>query len=147
MGELVGGEPAPGATDRILVGDLAQRHEQTHVRQHRQRAFIIATACGDLGGQRLVLRRQAFDRIEDHAAGEPEVVVDPLGIAAFGQAVSAQGLVEQDPGMVAGERPPGAVGAEHAGREADEREPGTTVAERRHRRVPPAGISRAQLVP
>ena len=44
-----------------------------------------------------------------------------------------QGFVKQDTGIVAGEWTPRAVGAMHAGREADDQQAGPRIAEGRHR--------------
>ena len=92
-------------------------------------AIRIGAAIGFLAGQRLVLRRQAFDRVEDDRALEPQPVGRIGAILALGQPELEQGRVEQLAGIIAGERPPGAVGAMLAGREADDRQPG--LADRR----------------
>ena len=65
----------------------------------------------------------------------------------FGQAEFGEGAVEEQPGMIAGERPSGAVRAPHAGGKADDGEPGAAVPESGHGRVPPARVPAAQRLP
>ena len=53
-----------------------------------------------------------------------------------------QSGIEQVAGIVAGERPSGAVGAVHAGGKPDNAQPRVRVTKGRHRRVPPVGVLR-----
>ncbi len=57
-----------------------------------------------------------------------------------------QRFVEQDAGVVAGERAPGGVGAVEARREADDQQARVAIAERRHRRAVIRGMLRPALV-
>ena len=56
------------------------------------------------------------------ASTSVEPVVRPRLVVAAGEAELLERLVEQVAGVVAGERPPGAVGAPQAGREADDQQ-------------------------
>ena len=62
-------------------------------------------------------------------------------IAAAREAESRQRRVEQVAGIVAGERPPGAVRAAQAGRQADDQQPRVERAEGRDRRVEPVRLA------
>ena len=72
---------------------------------------------------RLVLRRHAAHRIGDRRADQLQPVVGPRLETARGEAEADQRAVEQVAGIVAGERPAGAVGAAQAGRQADDQQP------------------------
>src|SRR4051794_12377955 len=121
------------------MGDLAERDQDADPGQRRQRSLEIGAAGRDLLGDRLVAGREAFDGVEDDRAIELETIVRVSPIFAPGEAELEQGRVEQLAGIIAGEWPPGPVGALLAGREADDCEPRIAVAERRDRRVPPGG--------
>ena len=56
----------PNRAARAVVGDPAEREQHAHVRQRGKLRGRKRPAGGDLVRQRLVLRRQAFDRVEDH---------------------------------------------------------------------------------
>ena len=64
-------------------------------------------------------------------------------IVAAGKSVFEQGRIEQVAGIVAGERPPGAVGALQSGRETDDQQRGIGGAERGNRRIEPVRLARA----
>jgi hypothetical protein len=66
-------------------------------------------AGADLGRRRLVRGRQAFHRVRDPAAAQPQRVVTPARFGVAAVTVTMQGLVQQDAGEVAGERPAGAL--------------------------------------
>jgi hypothetical protein len=120
------------------VGDLAQRDQHPRAGQRREcRPEIGSAASRDLVRGRLVLRRHAFDRVDDGDAAKPQAVVGSFLVTALGEAELEQRLVEQQPGIVAGERAAGTVGALLARREAAEDQPGLRIPEMRHRRVPP----------
>ena len=70
-------------------------------------------------------------------------VVGPRLEVAAGEAVFLQRGVEQVAGVVAGERPPGAVGAAQARRQADDQQPRVERPERGHRRVEPRRLALA----
>ncbi len=76
----------------------------------------------DLGRRRLVLRRHAAHRVGDARVDELEPVVDARSKAPSGEAVLLQRRIEQIAGVIAGERPPGAVGAAQPRCEADDQE-------------------------
>ncbi len=71
-------------------------------------------------------------RIADPAIDQRQPVIGPRLIDAFGKAVFEQRGIEQIAGVIAGERPSGAIGALHAGRQPDNQQPTVGIAERRH---------------
>jgi hypothetical protein len=119
------------------VGDLTQRKDDLHIGQRTQRDLEIAAAGCDLARFGLVRGRQAFDGVEDDRTGQPETVRRIGTEFPFGETKLEQGRVKQLARIIAGEWPPGPVGAMLAGREAHDRQPRIPVAERRHRSVPP----------
>ena len=110
--------------------------------RQRQIRRQIVVAGADLGRHRLVVRRQALHRVRDPAGDEREAVVAPGRDRLRREAVGMQRRVQQDPGVIAGERPAAGVGAVHPRREPDDHERGVVGAERRHR---PAEVARIRL--
>src|SRR5258707_987769 len=98
-----------------------------------------AVAGRDLRRLRLVLGRHAAHRVGDAAVEEGEPVIGALAIGTAGEAEVPQRVVEQFAGVIARERPPGAVGAAQAGRQADHEEAPILAAEGRDGRVVPIG--------
>src|SRR4249919_529426 len=137
MAECQAGRRQAKATAYAVMRDLAQRDEGGESEQAFDRGPQIWPAIGFLRGQRPVLRRKAFHRVENDRMLEPKPVVTARAIVALSQTELEQGFVEKFASSVAREGPAGTIGAAHAGREADDRQPGIWVAERRHRRVPP----------
>ena len=90
--------------------------------------------------RRLVLRRHAAHRIGDAAVDQLKSVVGMRAVLAAREAVARQRLVEQLAGVVAGERPAGAVGALQAGRQTDDQQARIERAERGDRRVEPGRL-------
>ncbi len=80
-------------------GRLSSRAER------KGRQLCSSSGSGLLAGGR------AADRVDDHRAGERYAVVGPGLVAAGGEAVFDEGLVEQHAGEIAGEGPPVRVGA------------------------------------
>ena len=68
------------------MADLPERKEYLQLRQSRDRRFQVIPARRDLDRQRLVLRRQAFDRVEDDRPLELQPVRRIAAILALGQA-------------------------------------------------------------
>src|SRR5262249_30903215 len=64
-----------------------------------------------------------------------------------GEAEFDQRPVQEAARIVAGERTSGAIGAAQAGRQADDQQTRIAWAERRHRRVEPRRLTRAQVAP
>ena len=126
-----------------VMGDPAERHDRAKLRHGRDGRRQELPAGVDLGRQRLVLRRHAAHRVADPAIDQLQSVVGTRLIDAFGKAVFEQGRIEQVAGVVAGERPSGAVGALHARREPDDQQLRVGIAERSHRRIEPVRFSRA----
>src|SRR5262244_566565 len=81
--------------------------------------------------------RHAAHRIGDAAVDQGEPVVGMRVVVAVGKMVALERVVEQHAGIVAGERPAGAVGALHPRREADDQKARVDRAERGNRRVEP----------
>ena len=119
------------------MGDLPQRHQNSHIRQRGQSFLEIMPARRNLARLRLVPGREAFDRVQDHRSLELQPVAGIGAIFALGQSEFEQSRVEQLPSVVAGEGPAGTVGAMFSWSEANNRKPRVAIAECRHRRVPP----------
>ena len=125
---------------RRLVRDAPQRDDGAQLRHLRDGGFEKIPAGVDLRRRRLVLRRHAAHAVGDAGVDQFETVIRPRLEHAAGEAVFLQRRVEQVAGIVAGERPPGAVGAAHAGGEADDQQPCAQRPERGHRRVEPGRL-------
>jgi len=89
----------------------------------------VAVAAPDFLRQRLVLRRQAFHRIADAAVLQQQRIVGALRYRKAGKTELMQRAIQDYAGMVAGKRPPGAVGRRASRREADDQELGRGIAE------------------
>jgi len=108
----------------------------THLRQAPQLRRQIGVAATDLRRQRLILRGHALDRIGDARLEESQGVVGRYRDRTGCEAGLVQRAVEQHPGMIAGEGPPGAVRAMHTGCKPDDKNTRSRGAERRHRPRP-----------
>jgi len=86
--------------------------------EQRELALEEGAAGLPFGGLRLVAGRGAADDGGDVGALEREAVVPRSGHRLAGQAGAVEAAVEPVTGAVAGEHPPGAVGAVGAGRQA-----------------------------
>ncbi len=100
----------------------------------------------DLGRCRLVLRWYALDRVRDPAARELEPICRGTRRWRACPAEQMQRLVQQDAGMVAGERPSGRVCTVEAGCQPYHQQPCTRIAERRHRCTVVGGVLCPALV-
>src|SRR5450631_261171 len=87
----------------------------------------------DFRGQRLVVRRQALDRIRDSRPLEFEAVVGCRGNGPGGKPELEQGCVQQYAGMVPGEWAAAAIRPVLAGRQAYDEQTCVRIAEGRHR--------------
>ncbi len=94
-----------------------------------------------------VAGRGAAHGVGDQAVDQRQPVVRTGLIAPGGEAQLQQRAVEQHAGVVAGERPPGAVGACPPGGEADDQQPRGVLAEGGDRIVEPARLAGAVLLP
>ena len=131
---------------RGLMRDAAERHDGAQVRhlgdgrrRGTSRQVLISAGVGLFSGgtQRTALVMRA--------STSSSAVVGPRLVVAAGEAEFDQRRVEQVAGIVAGERPAGAVGAAQAGREADDQQPRVERPEGRHRRVEPVRLALAPV--
>src|SRR6185312_3974631 len=123
-----------------VVRDTSERQDGLQVSHFGNRRDEEVPARLDLGRRWFVLRRHAAHRVADAAVDEREAVVRMRFVFAAGEAVPQQGLVEQHAGIVAGERPAGAVGALQARRKPDDQQPRVRRPKRGHRRVEPGRL-------
>ena len=86
---------------------------------------------------RLVLRRNAANRIEDHAVNELEPVVPPAVIDARGEAELDERAIKKLACVVARKGAPRPVGPAQTRRKTDDGDACIGFAEGRNRRVPP----------
>ena len=105
----------------------------------------IAAGC-DLRRRRLVFRRHAAHGIGDPAIDQFKSVVGARRILAARKPVMPKRLVQQIAGLIAGERPAGAVGALQPRRETDDQQPRVERTEGGHRRVEPGRLFGAPFV-
>src|ERR1700730_6510450 len=91
----------------------------------------------DLLRRRLVLRRHAAHRIGDAAVDQLEAVTGAGVILAAGEPELEQRCIEQIAGIIAGDRPAGAIGAAQSRCEANDEEARVGWPERFDRRVEP----------
>ncbi len=129
-----------------LMCDLAQCQDAGVCGQLGQFGGEKAIALADFARLGLVGGRQAFHRVGDAAIDELQTVVDRHRFRCAGVAELMQGLIQQDAGGVAGEGAAAAVGAVHAGREADDQKLGVRVAKRRHRPGMVGGIAGVDVI-
>ena len=116
-----------------IVRDPSQRYDGAQIGHGLDLSDQIRPAGVDLRRQRLVLRRHAVHRVADPAIDQGQPVIGTSQIDAFGKTIFEQGRIEQVAGIIAGEGTPGAVGALHARREADDHQPRFRIAEGGHR--------------
>ncbi len=119
--------------EHCAVGNASKGENHSARRHRRQLGAQIIVTVAHLGPHRLVLRRQALDRIGDSAVQEPQRIAPVQRRRLVAESERVQRLVEQLARVVACERPPGTVGAVHARREPDDQQPRTPRTERRHR--------------
>ncbi len=138
----VGLAPTDGLHDRP-VRDPA---EGQHHRAFGQRVQFVCqepVAGVDLRADRLVIGRQALDGIGDAAIRQLQIIVCGKRLCVRAEAELVQHLVQQDPGVIARERPARPVRTVHAGRQPDDQETRLRIAKRRHR---PTVIVRVALL-
>ena len=96
-------------------------------------------SCRTSAGSGLLPGGRHFTALVIRQSPETQAVVAASDSARVAKPMRVQGAVQQDAGVIAGERPAGAIGAVHPRRETDDEQPVARAAEGRHR---PAVISR-----
>jgi hypothetical protein len=96
-----------------------KRHDNAAGTDRGKLASQVLVAAIHFGGGGLVLGRQALDRIGDTAVPQYQAVVLRRRDRSVREAIIVERLIEQDAGMVAGERTSTGIGAVHAGGETD----------------------------
>ena len=91
------------------VGDGAKRKNRPDPIRRGQFAGEKAATSRDLGGLRLVLRRDTTHGIGDACPVEHETVIRPGIVDTSSKPEFPQGVVEQRARVITGERSPGAV--------------------------------------
>ena len=115
-------------------------------RQPRDARRQVRAAAVDLGADRLVLRRQAFDGVGNAAVKQLETVVRRFRAVASSEPVLVQHPVQQDACMIARERPAGAVRSVHSWCETNDHQPGIHIAKGRHRFAVVTGIAFTNVI-
>ena len=142
-------QPCTEGPDRRIMGNAAEGDDRFEMREAADRGGEEAAAGVDLGADRLVSGRHASHRIGDGGADQLKAVIGARVEAVVGQTEFRQRRVEEVAGIVAGERPAGAVGPAHAGGEADDEQPHRIAAAGRQQGldggVVPGGFAGAQL--
>jgi hypothetical protein len=111
------------------MGYRAKRHDNATGADRSKLASQVLVAAIHLGGGRLVLGRQALDRIGDTAVPQHQTVVPRRRDRSVREAIIVECLIEQNAGMVAGERTSTGIGAVHAGGETDHEQAGPRIPE------------------
>jgi len=132
MAELELGLTIAKGFDNSPMSDPAQRKDDRVFRQGAQLIRKVAIAGIDLGPDRFVIRRQAFDGIRDATIRQHEIVISGYRLRMRSKAKPVQHLIKKNAGMIAGERSSGRIGTVHARGETDNKKPRGLVAERRH---------------
>ncbi len=121
---------------RGVEGHAAQRHHDPQIGQQRDLSLQEGPASGDLGWQRLVVRRRtAADRADEDIAQGQTVVAMPRGRLA-GESGAMQRRVQEVAGAVAGEHAARAIRAVCGRRQADHQHARVLIAEAGHRLAP-----------
>ena len=128
--------PEPDDRRQRGVREPAERDVHPSLLQRRQLALQERPARVALLRRGLVARRGAADRGDDVGAVQPQPVVAPRARRLVGQPGPVQRAVEPVARAVAGEHPPGPVGAVGRRGQADQDDPGVRVAEAGHRAAP-----------
>ena len=102
--------------DHAVMGDAAERDDSAQIRHFRNTCCEKFAAGCELHTGWLVQRWQAAHRISDAGVDEFESIARIGGIGAAGEAETRERIVEEHPGVIAGERAAGAVGAVHSRR-------------------------------
>ena len=138
--EREGGFSHSKRRQRHAVGETAQRQDCLEPRHGHDFRCQEGQAGPALGGRRAVFRRHAAHGVGDPAIGQREPVVRPPVIAAGGETVAGEGVIEQVAGPVAGEGPAGPVRAAQSRRQADDQQPGIERTEGRDGRIVPGRL-------
>lgn len=125
------------------MGNATQRDDDSHSRQRGELSGQVGIAQPDLVRQRLVGWRQTLDCVRDPAVAQPQAVTRGQGFGAARKTVRMQRAVEQDAGVIAGKRSPGAIGAMQSRRQTNDQQPMTLASKRRNRPAVVAGMSLA----
>ena len=116
-----------------LMRDRAQCQHHAPLLQGCQFTLQVAAAGFGFRRRRFVFRRQTLHRIGDATVFQLQSVAARRRHRFRGETEFVQRSIQQNAGGVAGERPAGAVGAVHAGRQSDRQQARVLIAERGHR--------------
>ena len=100
------------------MGDAAQCDNRAQIVHFSDRGFQIIAAGRDFLRRGFVVRRNAAHGIGNPAVEQLQPVVGAGGVMTAREAEFSQSRVKEIAGVVAGERPPGAVGAAQPGGKA-----------------------------
>jgi len=111
----------------------AQRKNKAVRRQLFYLGAQKAVASGQFGRNGKIARRQTLDCIGDPAISQPQAVIDGPGLGTVAEAEAVQTSVQQQAGLVTGERSSAGIGAVQAGCEPHYQQAGFGGPEGRHR--------------
>ena len=115
------------------MGNRSQRENRAARAQFFEFEPEIAVAVAYLSGLGFVLWREALDGIRYAATGQDKAVVTADRLLGRCESEAMQRAVQKNAGIVAGERPAGAVRPVHARGESHNQQACTCVPEGRHR--------------
>src|SRR5262245_40689668 len=136
-------ELAAERAHRGFVGNAAKgnnRAELCHLRNCRSQKVA---ACSYFRRRRLVLGRHAAHRIGDPTVYEFQSIVGMRPVIAAGKTELEQRLVEQDAGVIAGERAAGTICTLQPGRKTDDQYACIDRSKGGHWRIKPGWLSGA----
>ena len=119
-----------------IVRDSPERDDHTHTFQLRELGLQVDVAAADFVRQGLVLRWHAFDGVSDTRITQLQGIVGGDGTSTGAETELMQRFIEQNSGVISGERPPRAIRAVQAGCEANDQDARVCRAKRRDRARP-----------
>ena len=112
---------------------LAQCQQNSRSRQAVNLGTQVMIACLDFIEQRLVLRGETFYRIGNSAVMQLQRIITANGFRLITEAIVKKSLIQQNTGMIAGERPASGVGTVHTRCQTDNKQAGIIVTKRCYR--------------
>lgn len=138
--EVVGASAEIERLQHGAVGDQSQREDRPKPCHRRDLSREELTAGRDLRPLRLVLRRDAANRIGDSTIVQREAIGGVSTVGTVGEAEIPEGGVKQVAGKIACERPACAIGPAQSGRETDDQQSRVKSTQARHRCIVPVRL-------
>ncbi len=121
-----------GSQDRSMSNSTERKNHRS-IREFRYLLAQIVVTGPNLLGSGLVLRRNAAHGVGNPASAQPQPVPAPAAGRPVCKAEPEQCFVQQKPGEIPGERPPGGIGAMQPRSQPHDEQCSACIAEGRHR--------------